>query len=96
MSAPGNITGEIKARQRAVAFMGNLIAVLGLLVIGYPLAPATVRTTLLGWILIAVAITQYVSGHHFQTAGSSTTIRTVPAVHRGGQSCSGETDHECT
>jgi hypothetical protein len=46
MSARGKITNktsEIKTHRGAVALMGNLIAVLGLLVIGYPLAPATIR-----------------------------------------------------
>jgi DUF2959 family protein len=75
MSAPGNITGEIKTRQRAAAVMGNLIAVLGLLVIGYPLTPATIRVLLLGWVLIVVAIAQFILKHHFQTTGSAVTIR---------------------
>ncbi len=75
MSAPGNIAGEIKTRQRAVAVMGNLIAVLGLLVIGYPLTPATIRMLLLGWVLIVVAVTRFAVRRQFQTAGSAVTLR---------------------
>ena len=73
MSAPGNVTGE--KRQRAVAVMGNWIAVLGLLVLGYPLTPATIRMLLLGWVLIVAAVTRFAVRRRFQTAGSAVTIR---------------------
>ena len=69
MFAPGKTTGEIETRRRAAAFIGNLTALLGVLVLGYPLAPATIRTVLLGWILIVVAIMQFIVGH-FQTRQS--------------------------
>lgn len=46
MSARGNRTDETKTRRRIMAFMGNLMAILSLVVIGYPLAPATIRTML--------------------------------------------------
>jgi len=52
MSARGNMTDETKTRRRALAFMGNLIAILSLVVIGYPLTPATIRTMLVGEILV--------------------------------------------
>ena len=67
MSAPGNASGEIETRRRAVAFAGSLIAVLGLLVIGYPLTSATIKTLLLGWILTVVALTRFALRRHFQT-----------------------------
>jgi uncharacterized membrane protein HdeD (DUF308 family) len=54
------------------------MALLGLLVLGFPLTPATIRTMLLGWLLIAVAITRFVMGHHSQTTESSITVRIVP------------------
>jgi uncharacterized membrane protein HdeD (DUF308 family) len=69
------MTGETKTRRRAMAFMGNLIAMLSLVVIGYPLAPATIRTMLVGWILIVAAITRFILGHHFQPIRSAVTLR---------------------
>lgn len=69
MSAPGNIADEIKTRRSAVAFIGNSVAALSVLVIGDPLAPAAIRTMLIGWILIAAGATRFILGHHFQTTG---------------------------
>jgi uncharacterized membrane protein HdeD (DUF308 family) len=78
VSALEKITGQIMTPRRAIGFMGNVIAVLGLLGIGYPLTPATIRTMLLGWIMIAVGITQFIFGRHSHTTGSPATLRTVP------------------
>jgi uncharacterized membrane protein HdeD (DUF308 family) len=78
MSALEKITGEIKRHRRVIAFMGNALALLGLLATGYPLAPATIRAMLLGWIMIAVGITQFILGRHFHPTGSPVTLRTVP------------------
>jgi len=78
MSARGkmtNETSEIKTHRGAVALVGNLIAVLGLLVIGYPLAPATIRGMVLGWSLIVVAAMQYILRRHFQATRCAVTIR---------------------
>jgi DNA anti-recombination protein RmuC len=58
MFVPETMTGEIRERQRAMAFLCNATAALGLLVLGFPLTPAAIRATLLGWILTAVAITR--------------------------------------
>jgi uncharacterized membrane protein HdeD (DUF308 family) len=77
MSAQGNMTDEIKTRRKAMAFMGNLVAILSLVVIGYPLAPATIRTMLVGWILIVAAITRFILGHYCQPMGSPVTLRPV-------------------
>jgi uncharacterized membrane protein HdeD (DUF308 family) len=77
MSARGNMTDETKTRRKAMAFMGNLVAILSLVVIGYPLAPATIRTMLVGWILIVAAITRFILGHHCQPMGSPVTLRPV-------------------
>jgi len=77
MSARGNMTDETKTRRRAMAFTGNLFALLTFVVIGYPLAPATIRTILVGWILVVAAITRFILGHHFQPLGSAMTLRSV-------------------
>jgi uncharacterized membrane protein HdeD (DUF308 family) len=77
MSARGNMTDETKTRRKAMAFMGNLVAILSLVVIGYPLAPATIRTMLVGWILIVAAITRIILGHHCEPTGSPVTLRPV-------------------
>ncbi len=71
MSAPGNMTGQINGQGGASAVMGTLIAVLGLLVICYPVTPATMRTMLLGWIMVAAVITQPIFGRHFLATGVS-------------------------
>jgi uncharacterized membrane protein HdeD (DUF308 family) len=57
------MTGEIETRRRAAAFLGNVIAILGLLVLGYPLAPAAIRSMLLGWALFVVATAQFIWRH---------------------------------
>ena len=54
-----NMTGEIRARQETVAFLCNATAALGLLVLGFPVTPAAIRATLLGWVLVVVAITRF-------------------------------------
>jgi hypothetical protein len=74
MSAAGNMTSETERRGGTGSFISNLIPVLTLLVIGYPLAPATIRTMLVGWILIGVAITRSILRHHFHVTGSAVSI----------------------
>ncbi len=69
MSAAGNMTNETSTSGGTGAFMSNLIPVLTLLVIGYPLAPATIRTMLVGWILMVVAIARLILGDRFQMTG---------------------------
>jgi uncharacterized membrane protein HdeD (DUF308 family) len=85
MSARGNMTDEAKTRRRAMALMGNLIAMLAFVVIGYPLAPATIRTMLVGWILAVAAITRFILGHQFQPIGSSVTSRPVRVRSAGSE-----------
>jgi hypothetical protein len=41
----------------------DMAAAMGLLVLGFPLTPATIRATLLGWILVVVSITRFRFGH---------------------------------
>ncbi len=59
MSVPANMTAEMEARQRTVTFLEDMAAAMGLLVLGLPLTPATIRATLLGWILVVVSITRF-------------------------------------
>jgi hypothetical protein len=73
-----NMTGEYHARPRAGAFLSNLVPALSLLLIGYPLGRATIRTMLIGWFLVLVAMTQFVLSRYFQKAGSAVTVRTPP------------------
>ncbi len=64
-----NLTNEIKNRSAWSIVMGLLTAVLGVFLIVYPLATATITTVLLGWALIFVGIAQFVFALHSQTAG---------------------------
>ena len=50
--------------------MGVITAALGIFLIAYPLATATIATVLLGWVLIFVAIAQFVFALHSQTVGN--------------------------
>jgi hypothetical protein len=42
MSVPANMTAEMEARQRTVTFLEDMAAAVGLLVLGFPLTPATI------------------------------------------------------
>ena len=61
---------ETKKRSGWSIFMGVLSAALGIFLIAYPLATATITTALLGWTLIFVAIAQFVFALHSQTPGN--------------------------
>jgi len=50
--------------------MGALSAALGLFLIAYPMATATITTVLLGWTLIFVGVAQFVFALHSQTPGN--------------------------
>jgi uncharacterized membrane protein HdeD (DUF308 family) len=69
MSSP-NLIQEVKNRSGWSIFTGVLSAVLGLFLIAYPLATATITTVLLGWTLIFVGIVQFVFALHSQTPGN--------------------------
>jgi uncharacterized membrane protein HdeD (DUF308 family) len=64
-----SLTDEAKKRSGWSVFMGVVTAALGVFLIAYPLATATVTTLLLGWVLIFVGIAQFVFALHSQTAG---------------------------
>jgi hypothetical protein len=59
MFPPENMRGEMRTRQRAAAFLCSAIAALGLLLLGFPLTPAAIRATLLGWVLVRVAVSRF-------------------------------------
>ena len=67
--SPQSLTDEVKKRSAWSVFMGVVTAALGVFLIAYPLATATVTTLLLGWVLIFVGIAQFVFALHSQTAG---------------------------
>jgi hypothetical protein len=52
--------------------MSNLVPVLSVSIIGYPLGRATIRTMLVGWFLIVVATTRFILRHYFQRTVSTT------------------------
>jgi uncharacterized membrane protein HdeD (DUF308 family) len=64
------LTEELKKRSAWSIFMGVLTAALGVFLIAYPLATATITTVLLGWVLIFVGIALFVFALHSQTVGN--------------------------
>ena len=60
MFAAKNIAGELEPHRRVSAFTNNLTALLGLLVLGFPISPATIRSMVAGWMLVVVASLQFV------------------------------------
>jgi uncharacterized membrane protein HdeD (DUF308 family) len=59
MFAAKNIACDLEPHRRISAFTNNLTALLGLLVLGFPVSPVTIRTMLAGWILVVVASLQF-------------------------------------
>jgi hypothetical protein len=74
MFAPQNTTGVIETR--VLALTNNLTSVVGLLVFGFPVSSAAIRTMVVSWVLIAVGIMQFVLGQ-FRPEVSPVRIRTV-------------------
>jgi hypothetical protein len=56
MSKSIHIAGET----RGLTFANNLIALVGLLVLGFPVTSATVKTTVISWALLVIATMQLV------------------------------------
>ena len=69
MASP-NLIQDVKKRSGWTIFMGVLTAAVGVFLILYPLATATITTVLLGWALIFVGIAQLVFALHSQTVGN--------------------------
>ena len=56
MSKPIHITGKTKV----LTFANNLIALLGLFVLGFPVTSAALKTTVISWVLLTIATMQLV------------------------------------
>jgi uncharacterized membrane protein HdeD (DUF308 family) len=69
MSAP-SVIEEVKKRSGWSILMGVISAILGVFLIAYPLATATITTLVLGWTLILVGIALFVFALHSQTPGN--------------------------
>jgi len=65
-----NLTDEIKKRSAWSIFMGVVTALLGMFLIAYPLATATITTFLFGCVLVLVAAAQFVFALYSQTVGN--------------------------
>src|SRR5271169_5150236 len=65
-----SLTQDVKKRSGWSIFMGVLTAALGLFLIAYPLATATMTTILLGGVLIFVGIAKFVFALHSHTPGN--------------------------
>jgi len=65
-----DLAEQLKKRSAWSIFMGVLTAALGMFLIVYPLATATITTVLLGWVLIFVGIALVVFALHSQTVGN--------------------------
>ena len=65
-----DISSEIKSRAGWGIFLGIVTAALGLLLMTYPLATATVTTVVLGCILVVVGVIDLVLALRSHTAGS--------------------------
>jgi uncharacterized membrane protein HdeD (DUF308 family) len=65
-----DLAEELKKRFAWSIFMGVLTAALGVFLIIYPLATATITAVLLGWVLIFVGIALFVFALHSQTVGN--------------------------
>jgi uncharacterized membrane protein HdeD (DUF308 family) len=64
-----SLTDDIKRHSTWSILMGILTAILGVFLIAYPLATATITTLLLGWVLIFVGIVQFIFALHSHRAG---------------------------
>jgi len=65
-----NLAGEVKSNAGWGIALGILTAILGVLLIAYPLFTATVTTIFIGWILIVVGIFEVVQAFRAHTAGT--------------------------
>ena len=65
-----NLAEDVKKRSAWSIFMGVLTAAIGVFLIAYPLATATITTVLLGWVLIFVGLAQFVFALYSQTIGN--------------------------
>lgn len=78
MFAAKNVTSEFERRRKLIAFTNNLTAFLAVLVIGFPVTPATIRTTVAGLAVVAVASLQFV----LRRMGPQVRLASVRAIPR--------------
>ena len=60
MLAQGKITGETEMGRKALAFVDNSTALVGLLVFGFPVTAAALKSTVVSWVLIAIGTKQFI------------------------------------
>jgi uncharacterized membrane protein HdeD (DUF308 family) len=65
-----DVTDEVKKQAGWSIFMGVLTAAVGVFLISYPMATATLTTVVLGWSLVIVAIAQFIFALNSTSAGS--------------------------
>jgi hypothetical protein len=65
--------------------MSNLVPAFTLFFIGYPLGRATIKVTLVGWLLILVAMTQFILSRCFRREGSAVTVWGVTTRSSGSR-----------
>src|SRR5690242_16224605 len=68
--ATNTLSGEISKRAGWSIFMGVLTAVVGIVMIAYPFATATVTTAFLGWTLLFTAFAQLFFAFSSQSVGN--------------------------
>lgn len=68
--ATDTLSGEISKRAGWSVFMGVLTAIVGIVMIAYPFATATVTAAFLGWALLVAAFAQLFFAFSSQTAGN--------------------------
>ncbi|HKD80698.1 MAG TPA: HdeD family acid-resistance protein [Candidatus Angelobacter sp.] len=66
-----NLSGEVKSRAGWGIFLGIVTVLLGILLLAFPLATATVTTIVLGAVLIVVGVIDLVQALRSHTAGNA-------------------------
>lgn len=84
MFAAKNVAREFEGRRKLSAFTNTLTALLALLVVGFPVTPATIRTTIGGWAIFAIASLQFIS-RRIGPAGRLAPITTYPRTTERSQ-----------
>jgi len=64
MFEQGSKTAVMESPRWTLVFTGNLVALLAILVVGYPLTPSTIRAIVLSWILVVFGLTGMILKSH--------------------------------
>src|SRR5579864_7411257 len=78
VSVQGSTMGGSNTRGGPGVFIGTLIPALCVFFVGYPLGRVTIKTMLTGWLLILVAVSQFILRNYFQRAGTAVRVDTAP------------------